>query len=241
MSEYRVEGGAALPLARLAACGCAAPARLRSLGGCGPPALRSASRARVVPRRHSRGAPAPLAYPLGGSPRSRSRASGPPHKCMLACVASLRFLLHSGPAAPGPLPLRSSRRERLARRRYRGPAPPSAAASLLARLRGRAPAVPPGSPARPLVRRVAAPRGLAPAAALGPLSCRCGLPSRSPLLFSRLALRSASVTGSPLGRPLCGVGPGGSRPGGSGGTAAVLPASPPGLSCARGLPPAALP
>ena len=104
MSEYQVKGCSntryALPLARLAACGSAAPARLRSLGGCGPPALRSASRACVVPQGPSRGAPAPLAYPLGGSPRSRSRASGPPHKGVLACFAALRFLPLSGAAAP---------------------------------------------------------------------------------------------------------------------------------------------
>lgn len=162
MSEYQVKGVRQRNARALALAANAAALRPARFGGCGPPALRSASRARVVPGALARG-PRPTRANARGLPVLPLPGLRPSAKMVVAaCSALLRSLPLSGAAAPGPLPLRSPRRGR----RPRPPLsrPRSGLSGPRFAPRGRAPAVPPGSVARPLVRRFAAPRALAAAA-----------------------------------------------------------------------------
>lgn len=176
----------------------------------------------------------PVGSPLANARQAASFCSGPPPtpatiapgppdlrtKCMLACgasaalcsapvlprrCASLAALAPSGAARPPPL---ARSRSGLFGPRF---AP-----------RLRAPAVPPGAAGRPLCAALRLRRHSLPWQSFRSLSLRYALPIRSRLLRSRSRHFLAPVAGSPLGRPLRGSGPGGSRPGGSGGIAAFF-------------------
>ena len=167
-----------------------APARLRSLRGLRPPRASLRCAGSRAPQGGLRpGAPAPIRGPP--VPLAPGRCA-PSAQWLCAPAPSGGFLRTSRPPLRrGPYPCAGP-----LRRGAPGPCAP--------------PARPPGSPARPLVRRCAAPRALA-----GPV-CLCRpIRSGAGSLFGRPSFAPGRLSaargpaGSPLGRPRCGFGPGG--------------------------------
>lgn len=154
----------------------------------GPPAgegLRAGSRGPFRgPTRPARGAYRPGPSVVCG-PSLRAARPSLPLRGSLRSFCPLRVPFRAGAPAPAPVPSGAGRPR---------PVPPPAPR-------------PPGSFARPLVRPFGAPRALAGPAALGSPSARCGLPVRSPLLCSVLAL---ALRGFPAGSPR-GLAPSGLR------------------------------
>lgn len=145
------------------------------------------------PGAHSGAPPFPPGPLLRRGPRPSAvcgpslRAARPslPLRGSLRSFCPLRVPFRAGAPAPAPVPSGAGRPR---------PVPPPTPR-------------PPGSFARPLVCPFGAPRALAGPAALGSPSARCGLPVRSPLLCSVLAL---ALRGFPAGSPR-GLAPSGLR------------------------------
>lgn len=200
-----------------------APARCARSGGCGPPPLRSAARARAVPHGAAGRVPGPHPGPTRPARLLRCAAS-PQAVCALGPLGPFSASLRS-PLAPGPLPLRGSRGGLRARARF------------AARVRRLAPSLrspspgPRGAPRllRSGVVRACAlrPRSLAPSAFAAPSA-----PVRAPCSVALPSLRVGCVQrvappGPPFPRP-SGFGPGLLPPGGCAGLSPGFPAPAPG-------------
>lgn len=159
-----------------------------------------------------------------------ARRAGRPSGCPARLMRSPRPALARVPRA-------ASAPARRARRRCRGPGPAVYALAAIAAPRGRAPAGAPRLFCSAACARYRAPRALA-APAVPSLAIRFAAAFlRSALLLSGAGRFLAWVAGSPLGRPLCGFGPGGSCPRGVGARCAPFFAPPRGPLCARVLRP----
>ena len=141
--------------------------------------------------------------PHPGAPRAAwgcASLAPDPHRCARLGPVGALFAHSASPLAPGPLPLRGSAPARRARRRFAGPV--RRFRPRFAR-RPRPRAVPPGSPARPLVRRIRGSAGARwPRLPAAPPLLRCGLPVRSALLRAGLGLvQRVAPPGPPSARP----------------------------------------
>lgn len=212
-----------------------APARCARSGGCGPPPLRSAARARAVPHGAAGRVPGPHPGPTRPARLLRCAAS-PQAVCALGPLGPFSASLRS-PLAPGPLPLRGSRGGLRARARFAAP---------VRRLRpaafGLAVAGPAGCPPAPSLggcARLRAPPPLAGPGCLRPRPrCAAGSLFGRPCCAWPWALCSAWPRRVPPSRALRASGPGCSRPGAVPGCRPAFLPPPPGVGCAAA--PAAL-
>ena len=178
--------------------------------------------------------------PAPGAPRAAwgcaSLAPDPLLCARLVGLSPALFAHSASPLAPGPLPLRGSAPARRARRRFAGPFRRLAPSGRSGPPRPRPSGRPPGSHARPLVRRCAAPRALA-----GPVWLRRPIRSGAGSLFGRPSSApgrqspARGPAGAPPARPLRGFGGGGLLPRGPARPFGplVFGLRPPGLFAAR--------